>query len=93
MNTKLYVGNLPYSVTESALRELFAPAGEIASVAVITDRVAACGIRAGMEISAAHQPAHAVREKDNLGGMCLGLDRRNLVGKAGGVILKAQRLL
>ena len=38
MNTKLYVGNLPYSVTESALRELFAPAGEIASVAVITDR-------------------------------------------------------
>ena len=38
MNTKLYVGNLPYSVTESALRELFAPAGEIVSVAVITDR-------------------------------------------------------
>ena len=38
MNTKLYVGNLPYSVTESGLRELFAPAGEIASVAVITDR-------------------------------------------------------
>jgi RNA recognition motif-containing protein len=38
MNTKLYVGNLPYSVTESALRELFAPAGEIVSVAIITDR-------------------------------------------------------
>ena len=38
MNTKLYVGNLPYSVTESALRELFAPAGEITSVAIITDR-------------------------------------------------------
>ena len=38
MNTKLYVGNLPYSVTETALRELFAPAGEIASVAIITDR-------------------------------------------------------
>ena len=38
MNTKLYVGNLPYSVTESDLRGLFAPAGEIASIAVITDR-------------------------------------------------------
>ncbi len=38
MNTKLYVGNLPYSVTESDLRGLFAPAGEIASVAIITDR-------------------------------------------------------
>ena len=38
MSKKLYVGNLPYSVTESALRELFAPCGEIVSVAVITDR-------------------------------------------------------
>ena len=38
MNKKLYVGNLPYSVTETALRELFAAAGEVASVAIITDR-------------------------------------------------------
>ena len=38
MSKKLYVGNLPYSVTEQALRELFAPCGEIVSVAVITDR-------------------------------------------------------
>ncbi len=38
MNTKLYVGNLPYSVTEAELRELFAPAGQILSVAIITDR-------------------------------------------------------
>ncbi len=38
MNTKLYVGNLPYSVTEADLRALFEPAGAIASVAIITDR-------------------------------------------------------
>ncbi len=38
MNTKLYVGNLPYSVTEADLRGLFEPAGAIASVAIITDR-------------------------------------------------------
>ncbi len=38
MNTKLYVGNLPYSVTEADLRGRFAPAGEIRSVAIITDR-------------------------------------------------------
>ena len=38
MNTKLYVGNLPYSVTEAELRTLFAEAGEVTSVAVITDR-------------------------------------------------------
>src|SRR5512146_859251 len=38
MNTKLYVGNLPYSVTEADLRALFEPAGEISSVSIITDR-------------------------------------------------------
>src|SRR5512135_1669965 len=38
MSKKLYVGNLPYSVTETALRELFSPLGEVSSVAVITDR-------------------------------------------------------
>ncbi len=38
MGTKLYVGNLPYSVTEEALRELFAAAGTVSSVAIITDR-------------------------------------------------------
>lgn len=38
MNKKLYVGNLPYSVTESSLRELFAQAGEVSTVSIITDR-------------------------------------------------------
>jgi RNA recognition motif-containing protein len=38
MTRKLYVGNLPYSVNEDNLRELFAQAGEIASVNIITDR-------------------------------------------------------
>ena len=38
MSKKLYVGNLPYSVTESALRELFAQAGEVSTVSIITDR-------------------------------------------------------
>jgi cold-inducible RNA-binding protein len=38
MNKKLYVGNLPYSATEVQIRELFEQAGEIESVALITDR-------------------------------------------------------
>ncbi len=38
MEIKLYVGNLPYSTTEDELRELFAQAGEVKSVAVIKDR-------------------------------------------------------
>jgi RNA recognition motif-containing protein len=38
MSKKIYVGNLPFSVTENAIRELFAQHGEVHSVAVITDR-------------------------------------------------------
>jgi RNA recognition motif-containing protein len=38
MESKLYVGNLPYNITEDELRTLFAQAGEVKEVAVITDR-------------------------------------------------------
>jgi len=38
MSKKLYIGNLPYSVTDTALREMFAPLGEVSSVSIITDR-------------------------------------------------------
>ncbi len=38
MATKLYVGNLPYSVTKQGLEEKFAQYGEVTSVSVITDR-------------------------------------------------------
>ena len=38
MSKKIYVGNLPFSVTEDAIRDLFAQHGEVHSVAVITDR-------------------------------------------------------
>lgn len=39
MNKKLYVGNLPYSVTDGQLNEMFAEAGEVVSAVVITDRM------------------------------------------------------
>ena len=35
---KIYVGNLPFSATEDEVRALFAEYGEVASVALITDR-------------------------------------------------------
>ncbi len=38
MNTKLYVGNLPYETTEADLRRLFESAGTVTSVAIPTDR-------------------------------------------------------
>lgn len=38
MESKLYVGNLPYSATEEELSALFGQAGTVTSVAVIKDR-------------------------------------------------------
>ncbi|MFC1976061.1 RNA recognition motif domain-containing protein [Chloroflexota bacterium] len=38
MEAKLYVGNLSYSTTEDDLKTLFTKAGQVASVALITDR-------------------------------------------------------
>ena len=35
---KIYVGNLPYEITEEELREEFEAFGEVASVSVITDK-------------------------------------------------------
>ncbi len=39
MAKKLYIGGIPYSSTEDALREVFTKVGEVASVNIITDRV------------------------------------------------------
>ncbi len=36
---KLYVGNLPFSTTEEAVRDLFAQFGEVHSVNIVADRV------------------------------------------------------
>lgn len=38
MATKLYVGNLPYSVTGDQLGEMFAQAGKVVSAVVISDK-------------------------------------------------------
>jgi cold-inducible RNA-binding protein len=38
MSSKLYVGNLPYSVTDDSLRSNFSEYGAVASAKVMTDR-------------------------------------------------------
>ena len=38
METRLYVGNLPYNVTEDELRKFFSQAGEITMVSLVLDR-------------------------------------------------------
>jgi RNA recognition motif-containing protein len=43
MTQRLYIGNLSYETTEQNLRDLFAQAGEITSVDVITDKYSGKG--------------------------------------------------
>lgn len=38
MSIKLYAGNLPFTMTDDELRDLFAEAGQVSSAKVITDR-------------------------------------------------------
>lgn len=38
MGKKLYVGNLPFSVTDESLRQMFQQAGQVESAKIITDR-------------------------------------------------------
>ena len=38
MESKLYVGNLPYGARDDSLQELFSQAGTVVSASVITDR-------------------------------------------------------
>lgn len=39
MAKKLYVGGLPYSTTESSLKDTFAQAGNVVSATIITDKM------------------------------------------------------
>jgi len=38
MGKKIYVGNLPFSVTEETLRQMFAQVGTVENIRIITDR-------------------------------------------------------
>jgi RNA recognition motif-containing protein len=38
MDNKLYIGNLPYAATEEDIKNFFSQAGNVTSVALITDR-------------------------------------------------------
>jgi RNA recognition motif-containing protein len=65
MNTKLYVGNLPYETTESDLQTLFEGTGQVSTVNIIRDRVTgqARGF-AFVEMSDAESAQRAISELD-----------------------------
>lgn len=39
MSTKLYVGGIPYTTTEAALKDSFSKAGNVVSASIIIDRM------------------------------------------------------
>ena len=74
MNTKLYVGNLPYETTESDLQTLFEGAGQVSTVNIVRDR--ATGQARGfafVEMSDVEGARRAIAELDKhqIGGRSL----------------------
>ena len=74
MNKKLYVGGLPYSVTDDQLSELFATHGAVESAKVITDRYTDSSRGFGfVEMSSQQEAENAIEalNKTELGGRTL----------------------
>jgi RNA recognition motif-containing protein len=74
MAKKLYVGNLNYNTTEAQVRELFAQAGEVVSVAIIMDETGRSKGFGFVEMQTDEAASDAIKRFNNLT-----LDRRNIV--------------
>ena len=75
MNTKLYVGNLSYSLTEEDLKKFFAEAGSVESATIITDKISGRSKGFGfVEMSSEEEAKKAVESFDGKE-----LDGRNIV--------------
>lgn len=59
MGKKLYVGGLPYSTTDTELRDAFAQAGAVTSASIISDRVTGRSKGFGFVEMASEQEAQA----------------------------------
>jgi RNA recognition motif-containing protein len=66
--TKLYVGNLPYSVNDDSLRELFSSYGNVLSASIIFDRMSGrskgCGFVELEDDSGAKKAISEMNEKE-----------------------------
>ena len=65
MNNKLYVGGLPYAITNADLEELFSEHGTVESANVITDRETGRSKGFGFVEMGSQQEAEAAIEKLN----------------------------
>ena len=63
MPSKLYVGNLAYSVSNDDLHELFSQVGQVQSAAVITDKFSGQSKGFGfVEMTTSEEAANAIRQ-------------------------------
>ncbi|HZO80392.1 MAG TPA: RNA-binding protein [Candidatus Binataceae bacterium] len=63
MPSKLYVGNLAYSVSNDDLHELFSQAGQVQSATVITDKFSGQSKGFGfVEMATSEEAANAIRQ-------------------------------
>lgn len=65
MATKLFVGNLDYTVTSDELRDLFSQAGTVADAVVITDKMSGRSRGFGFVEMSSDEEAKAAIEKLN----------------------------
>jgi RNA recognition motif-containing protein len=66
MPSKLYVGNLAYSVSNEDLHELFSQVGQVQSATVITDKFSGQSKGFGfVEMTTSEESADAIRQFDN----------------------------
>lgn len=75
MNTRLFVGSLPYSATSSQIEELFAKQGKVVNVNLITDKFS--GQSKGfafVEMASEEEAQKAIKELNNYS-----LDGRTIV--------------
>ena len=71
MGKKLYVGNLPYSATDSTLQQIFSECGQVSSAQVIMDRATGRSKGFGFVEMSSDQEASAAISKFN-GADCEG---------------------
>lgn len=65
MSMRIYVGNLPYTMTQSELSGLFAPFGEIGSTTIVTDKYSGRSRGFGfVEMAGENEARKAIAELD-----------------------------
>lgn len=65
MSNKIYVGNLPWSIRDQQLEEMFSEVGEVVSARVITDRATNRSKGFGFVEFSSSEEAQAAIEKFN----------------------------